>query len=155
MGNPVTAPQLKELERGAQEKGLRFHLFDVRSGADIERAFEALGGSSEAVVVGLDALTQAHRHRIVELAAKHRLPTVYGAREFVEAGGLVFYGPSFTDMYRRTATYIDRILEGAKPADLPVEQPTSFEMIINLRAARDLGLTVPPAILARADEVIE
>jgi putative tryptophan/tyrosine transport system substrate-binding protein len=155
MGNPVTVPQLKELERGAREKALRFRLFDVRSAAEIERTFRVLAGSSEAVVVGLDALMQAHRYRIAELAAKHRLPAVYGAREFVEAGGLVFYGPSFPDMYRRAATFVDRILKGAKPADLPVEQPTSFEMIVNLRAARELGLTVPSAVLARADEVIE
>ena len=155
MSNPVTAPQLRELERAAQSKGWRFRLFDVRNRKDIERAFATLDKSSDAVVVGLEALTQAHRNLIAELAAKHRLPAIYGGREFVEAGGLIFYGPSFTDMYRRTASYVDKILKGAKPADLPVEQPIKFEMIINVKAAKALGLTVPSTLLARADEVIE
>jgi putative ABC transport system substrate-binding protein len=155
MSNPVTAPQLKALERGAQAKKLRFRLFDVRSGDDIERAFPVLAGEFNAVVVGLEALTQAYRTRIAELAMAHRLPAVYGGREFVEAGGLIFYGPSFTDMYRRTATYVDRILRGAKPAELPVEQPAKFELVINGRAAQALGLTIPASLRLSADEVIE
>ena len=155
MSNPVTAPQLKELERAAQARGLRFRLLDVRGPADIERAFGTLDSGSEAVVVGLEAVTQAHRHLIAELAARHRVAAVYGGREFVEAGGLMSYAPSFTAMYHRAATYVDKILRGAKPADLPVEQPATFELVINLRAVRGLGLTLPPSVLARADEVIE
>ena len=135
--------------------GLRFRLIDVRSIEDIERGFGALDGSTDAILVGLEALTQAHRYRIAELAAKQRLPAMYGGREFVDAGGLIFYGPSFPDMYRRAASYVDRILKGAKPADLPVEQPTKFELWINSKAAKSLGLTIPPTLLARADEVIE
>jgi putative ABC transport system substrate-binding protein len=155
MSNPVTAPQLKELERAAQARGLRFRLFDVRSTADIERAFGALDKGTEAAVVGFEGLTQAHRYLIAELAAKHRVPAVYGGREFVEAGGLMSYAPSFTAMYHRAAAYVDKILKGAKPADLPVEQPTQFKLAINLKAAKALGLTIPPSVLARADEVIE
>ena len=155
MGNPVTAPQLKELDRAARLKGLPFRLFDVRERHDIERAFTAIDGSSEAVVVGLEALTQAHRKLIAELAVKYRLPAIYGGREFVDAGGLMFYGPSLPDIYHRFATYVDKIFKGTKPADLPVEQPTRFELIVNVRAAKVIGITVPPSLLARADEVIE
>jgi putative ABC transport system substrate-binding protein len=155
MGNPVTAPQLKELQQGAQSRGWRFRLFDVRKREDIEQAFGALDKSSDALIVGLEALTQAHRGLIADLAARGRLPAIYGGREFVEAGGLIFYGPSFPDIYRRAATYVDKILRGAKPADLPVEQPTKFEMMINLKAAKAIGLEVPLFLQQRADEVIE
>jgi putative ABC transport system substrate-binding protein len=155
MANPVTAPQMTELQKGAQSRGWRFRLFDVRSREDIEQAFRALDKSSDAVIVGLEALTQAHRALIADLAAKGRLPAIYGGREFVEAGGLIFYGPSFPDIYRRAATYVDRILKGAKPADLPVEQPIKFEMMINLKAAKAIGLDVPLLLQQRADEVIE
>jgi putative tryptophan/tyrosine transport system substrate-binding protein len=155
VSNPVTAPQLNELQRAVQLKGLQFRLFDVRDRGDIERAFGALDASSDVLVVGLEALTQAHRMLIAELAVKHRVPAIYGGREFVDAGGLIFYGPSFEDIYRRFATYADKIFKGAKPADLPVEQPTRFEMIVNVRAAKAIGLAVPEALLARADEVIE
>ena len=153
--NPVTTPQLRELERAVRVKGLPFRLLDVRGRDDIERAFSALDGSSEAVVVGLEALTQAHRKLIAELAVKHRLPAIYGGREFVDAGGLMFYGPSFPDIYHRFATYVDKIFKGTRPADLPVEQPTRFELIINVRAAKAIGIVVPATLLARADEVIE
>jgi putative ABC transport system substrate-binding protein len=155
MSNPVTAPQLKGLERAAQAKGWPFRLFDVRTRDDIERAFSAIDKSSEAVVIGFEGLTQAHRHRIAELAAQHRLPAVYGGREFVEAGGLMFYGPSFEDMYHRAATYVDKILKGARPGELPIEQPTKFELVINLKAARALGLEIPAALKLLVDEVIE
>jgi putative ABC transport system substrate-binding protein len=155
MSNPVTAPQLKGLERAAQDKGWPFRLFDVRTRDDIERAFAALDKSSYAVVVGFEGLTQAHRHRIAELAAQHRLPAVYGGREFVGAGGLMFYGPSFEDMYHRAATYVDKIIKGATPGELPIEQPTKFELVINGRAARALGLEIPANVRLLADEVIE
>jgi len=155
MSNPVTAPQLKALQAATQAKGWRFRLFDVRNRQDIERAFTALDKSGDAVVVGLEAVTQTHRAVIAELAVKYRLPAIYGGREFVEAGGLIFYGPNFIDMYRRTATFVDKILKGAKPSDLPIEQPTKFEMVINVKAAKALSLAVPPTLLARADEVIE
>jgi len=155
MSNPVTAPQLKALEAATKAKGWRFRLFDVRSREDIESAFGELDTGSDALVVGLEGVTQAHRKMIAELAAKHRLPAVYGGREFVEAGGLIFYGPSFTDIYRRAATYVDRILKGSKPADLPVEQPTKFKLVINARAARELGLEIPANVRLLADEVIE
>ncbi len=155
MGNPVTAPQLEELQKGAKLRGWSFRLFDVRKREDIERAFDALDNSADAIIVGLEALTQAHRGLIADLAAKGRLPAIYGGREFVEAGGLIFYGPSFPDIYRRAATYVHRILKGAKPAELPVEQPTKFEMMINLKAARAIGIEVPLLLQQRADEVIE
>ena len=155
MGNPVTAPQLKELQQGAQARGWRFRLFDVRKREDIEQAFGALDKSSDGIIVGLEALTQAHRRLIADLAVRDRLPAIYGGREFVEAGGLIFYGPSFPDVYRRTATYVDKIFKGTKPADLPVEQPTKFELVINLKAAKAIGLDVPLFLQQRADEVID
>jgi putative ABC transport system substrate-binding protein len=155
MGNPVSAPQLNALQAATKVKGWRFRLLDVRSREDIERAFDALNPGSDALVVGLEGLTQVHRKTIAGLAATHRLPAIYGGREFVDAGGLIFYGPSFIEIYRRAATYVDRIFKGAKPADLPIEQPTKFELVINARAARGLGLDIPPSLLARADEVIE
>jgi putative tryptophan/tyrosine transport system substrate-binding protein len=155
IGNPVTRPQLKQLEQASGAMGLTLRLIDVRSREDIERAFAGLDKSVDAIVVGLEALTQAHRHRIAELAAQHRIPAIYGGREFVDDGGLIFYGPSFPDIYRRFATYVDRIVKGANPAELPVEQPTKFDLIINLKAAQALGLSVPPTLLVRADEVIE
>ena len=103
----------------------------------------------------IDAITQANQQRIVDLAMKHRLPAIYSSREFVDAGGLMSYGVSYPDLYRRAATYVDKILKGTKPADLPVVQPTKFELVINLKPAKALGNEVPPTLLARADEVIE
>jgi putative ABC transport system substrate-binding protein len=100
-------------------------------------------------------ILNAHRKQIVDLATKHRLPATYARPEFVEAGGLIYYGTSYNDLFRRAAIYVDKILKGAKPADLPVEQPTKFELVINLKAAKQIGLTIPPNVLARADRVIK
>ncbi len=155
MSNPITSSELKEIEAAARSKGLQYRLFDVRQGDDIRRAFDAVNRKQEAIVVGVDAVTQAHREMIVELAARYRLPAMYAAREFVDAGGLMSYGPSYPDNYRRAATYADKILKGAKPADLPVEQPTKFELVINLKTAKALGLTVPLIMQMTADEMIE
>jgi putative ABC transport system substrate-binding protein len=107
------------------------------------------------VLVGLGSVTQSNVDRVVELAARHRLPSAFGSREFVVAGGLMAYGVNYPDSYRRAARYVDKILKGAKPSDLPVEQPTKFDLVINLKTARALGLTIPPSLLARADQVIE
>ncbi len=110
---------------------------------------------ADALSVGNDSVVIANRRRIAELAAKHRLPTIYATREFVDAGGLLSYAANYSDLYRRAASYVDKIFKGAKPGELPVEQPTKFELVINLKAAKALGLTVPPSLLSRADEVIE
>jgi putative ABC transport system substrate-binding protein len=108
-----------------------------------------------ALLVAADGMFLLHRARIADLAAKTRLPAMYGLREYVDAGGLAVYGPSLRENFRRAATYVDKILKGAKPADLPVEQPTKFELVINLKTAKALGLTIPPSLLLRADEVIQ
>jgi len=122
----------------------------------IDRAFEAATrGRASALIVVEDLLTQTHQARIVALAAKKRLPAMYGQRDFVDAGGLMSYGANFADLFRRAATYVDKILKGAKPADLPVEQPTRFELVINQKTAKALGLTFPPSILIRTDQVIQ
>jgi putative tryptophan/tyrosine transport system substrate-binding protein len=156
MGNPVTPPQWSELQRAAKIRGVLPQLLDVRRSDDIAPAFDAASRQqADALMVGIDALTQANRKLIAELALKHRIPTIYVSKEFIEAGGLIAYGPSYLDLYRRAASYIDKILKGEKPGDLPIEQPTKFELIINLKTATALGLSVPPMLLARADEVIE
>ena len=155
MGNPVSAPQLKELEKGAQSRGWRFKLFDVRKREDIEQAFAALDRSSDAIIVRLEALTQAHRALIADLAAKSRLPAIYGGREFMEAGGLISMDQVSLTSIVAQRVYVDKILKGTKPADLPVEQPTKFEMMINLRAAKAIGLEVPLFLQQLADEVID
>jgi putative ABC transport system substrate-binding protein len=123
---------------------------------DLKRAFAAAESEgAEALIVGLDAVTEANRTAIAELAASRRLPTIYPAKEFVEAGGLIAYASNVVDLYRRAAAYVDRILKGTKPGDLPVEQPIKFELIINLKTAKAMGASIPPSLLARADEVIE
>jgi ABC-type uncharacterized transport system substrate-binding protein len=110
---------------------------------------------ADAIQVPNDTPTQTNLRRIVDLSAKHRLPSIFASREFVEAWGLMAYGPNFTDLYRRAATYVDKILKGAKPSDLPVEQPTKFELVVNMKTAKALGLTIPPSLLLRADEIIQ
>jgi putative ABC transport system substrate-binding protein len=136
--------------------GIQAQLLDVRKPEDLGPAFDAtIRQRTDGLIVGQDGLLQANRKLIVDLAAKHRLPAIYRAMEFIEAGGLMAYGPNYPDLYRRAATYVDKILKGAKPGDLPVEQPTKFELTINLRTAKALGLTIPQTLLLRADEVIQ
>jgi putative ABC transport system substrate-binding protein len=156
MSNPNDALQWKETETAAPSLRVRLQLLDVRKPGDFAEAFDAaVKQRAGALVVGLDALTWANHRPIVELAAKHRLPAIYGGREFVGAGGLIAYGVSYPHLYHRAASYVDKILKGAKPADLPVEQPTKFELVINLKTAKALGLTILPSLLGRADEVIQ
>src|SRR6202008_3835629 len=152
---PNNAQIVKELEGAAEALKMKLQVLDVRTPSEIERAFDgAAKGSADGVVLLGSAIFNAHRKQIVELAIKHRLPATYTRPEFVEDGGLMTYGPSINDLFRRAATYVDKILKGAKPADLPVEQPKKFEFIINLKAAKQIGLTIPPNVLARADRVI-
>jgi putative ABC transport system substrate-binding protein len=156
MGNPTFALRWKEVELAARALGTESQLLDVRKPEDIAPAFAAATAQrAGALLTSVDALIQANQRTILELAAKHRLPAIYPTREFVENGGLMAYGVSYPELYRRAATYIDKIFKGARPADLPIEQPTKFELVINLKAAKALGLTVPPTLLGRADEVIE
>jgi putative tryptophan/tyrosine transport system substrate-binding protein len=156
MGNPVVPPQWNELDRAAQRLSLQPQLLDIRVPADIVSAFEtAKSKQVEGTAVGVDALTQASRSTIADLAAKNRIPTIYVSKEFVEAGGLIAYGPSYPDLYHRAASYVHKILQGANPAELPIEQPVKFELIINLKAAKALGIAIAPSLLARADEVID
>ena len=154
MGNPAVPPQWKEVETAAQSLGLQAQLLDVRRREDLEAAFEsAIRRRADALVVGLDTFLQANQRTIVGLAAKHRLPAVYTTMEF--AGGLVVYGVNYPDHYRRAAGFADKIFKGARPADLPIEQAAKFELVINTKTARALGLTVPPSLLLRADHVIQ
>src|SRR5262245_41743491 len=156
IGNPNAVPEMGEVRAAARTLGLEVAVFEVRRTEDIAPAFEALiKDRSEALYVVGDSLLRTNRIRLNTLALGARLPTSYTNREFVEVGGLMSYGPNFADLSRRAAEYTDKILRGAKPADLPVEQPNKFDLVINLVAAKALGLAVPPTLLARADEVIE
>jgi putative tryptophan/tyrosine transport system substrate-binding protein len=156
VGNPNAMPETGEVRAAARTLGLEVAVFEIRRAEDIAPAFEALiKDRSEALYVVGDALLTTNRIRINTLALGARLPAICPNREFAEVGGLMSYGPNFPDLFRRAAEYVDKILRGAKPADLPVEQPTKFDLVINLVAAKALGLQVPPALLARADEVIE
>jgi ABC-type uncharacterized transport system substrate-binding protein len=156
MSNPVLQAQWKEAEALARSVGLQAQLLDVRTTRDLEPAFDAaLRRRAGALIVGIDALTQANRGQIVEASAKRHLPTISREREFADAGGLVSYGVHYSDSYRRAAVYLDKILKGAKPGDLPIEQPTKFELVINLKTAKVLGLTIPQSVLMRADQVIQ
>ena len=146
---------LKVPDLAAGALGVKLQSLDVLDPKDIETAFRAAGKGRADAVLGLGGpVLTSQRTRVVELAAKSRLPAIYDATEFVEAGGLMTYGASLTDLFQRAATYVDKILKGAKPADLPVEQPTKFELVINLKAAKQIGLTIPPNVLARAGKVI-
>jgi putative ABC transport system substrate-binding protein len=156
MGNPAVPAEWEETNAAARALGLEAELLDVRSDEAVAHALEAASDHRfDAVVVGFDGLTQLHKREIAAAMARHKLPAVYPAREFVQAGGLLAYAVNYPDLYLRLASFVDKILKGANPGDLPVEQPARFELIVNLNAARSLGLAIPSAILARADEVIE
>ena len=153
--SPGTARELKEAELAAAAFGVKLQYLNVLDPKDIEAGFRAASKErADAVLVLNSAILLSQRTQVVDLAAKSRIPAIYWAPEFVEAGGLMTYSVSFIDLHRRAATYVDKILNGAKPADLPVEQPKKFEFIINLKAAKQIGLTIPPNVLARADRVI-
>jgi putative ABC transport system substrate-binding protein len=154
--SPNTGPFVKESAAVAQALRVQLQLVEAHDPSEFETAFATMASKHAAgLMVLADVTFITHRKRIVELAAMSRIPAVYGEREFVDAGGLMFYGASLADMYRRAAVYVDKILKGAKPADLPVEQPTKFELVINLKAAKALGLAMPQSLLLRADEVIQ
>ncbi len=147
---------LKAAEVAARALGVRPQFIEARGPVDIDRAFsEMTRAHAGALIVLSTPMFASERRHLVDLAAKNRLPTVFSFREYVDAGGLMSYGPKLADLFHRAATYVDKILKGAKPADLPVEQPTKFELVINLKTAKALGLRIPPVLLARADEVIE
>jgi putative ABC transport system substrate-binding protein len=155
VAGPAVVLDMREVEAAARTLGLEVIASEIRRGEDIVPAFEALNSRADALYVCIDPLVLAHRIRINTLALAARLPTMHGSREFVEAGGVMSYGPNQADLYRRAADYVDKILRGAKPADIPIEQPTKFDLVINLITAQALGLTIRPTLLARADEVIE
>jgi putative ABC transport system substrate-binding protein len=147
---------LKEAEVAARALGVQLQVVEARGPAEFDRAFSDMTRARAGALAVLPTpMFFSERRRLVDLAAKHRLPTVFPYREFVDAGGLMAYGPNLADLSRRAATYVDKILKGANPGDLPVEQPTKFELVINLKAAKALGLTIPPSLLLRADEVIQ
>jgi putative ABC transport system substrate-binding protein len=154
--NPAVAMQWGEVQTAARSLAIEVVHFDLRSVDDIGRAFEtALGDHVEAIRIGVDGTTRNNRKLIVELASKYKLPAIYSAREFAIEGGLIAFAADYADLYLRTATVVDKILKGANPAEIPVEQPTKFDLVVNLKTAKSLGLTIPYVLVARADEVIE
>jgi putative ABC transport system substrate-binding protein len=153
---PGLAPAIKDVKVAARSLGVQIQVLEARGPDDFDSAFAAMAKERPgALLVLVDSMFSFHGTRLARLAAKNRLPAAYTNRLPVEVGGLMSYGPSFSDLWRRAAGYVDKILKGAKPADLPVEQPTKFELVINLKTAKALGLTIPPALLARADEIIQ
>jgi putative ABC transport system substrate-binding protein len=147
---------LKRAEVAGRALGVRLQVVEARGPADFGRAFSDMTRArADALTVLGSAMFFSERKRLLDLTAKNRLPAVYSQREFVDAGGLMAYGPNLADFFRHAATYVDKILKGAKPADLPVEQPTKFELVVNLKTAKALGLTIPPSLLGRADQVIQ
>ena len=155
MSNPAVPPEWEETKAAARSLSLQPELFDVRSEPDLRRAFDvAVRERVGAIVVGADGVIQAHQRAIIDLSARSGLPAVYPARDFVEAGGLIAYAVNYPDLYFKFARYVDKIFKGAKPGDLPVEQPTKFELVINLKTAKTLGLAIPQSLVLRADEVI-
>jgi putative tryptophan/tyrosine transport system substrate-binding protein len=155
IGNPFIVEELREARTAAGTLGLEVVTLEIRHSQDIAPAFEELKGRSQALYVCTDALASSNRIGINILAVGARLPTIHGSRDYIEAGGLISFGPDYPDLFRRAADYVDKILRGSKPANIPVEQPTKFNLVINLNTAKALGLTIPPTLLATADEVIE
>jgi putative tryptophan/tyrosine transport system substrate-binding protein len=155
VGNPASVLDMGEAQATARALGLEVTTSKIRREEDISPAFDALKGRADALYVCVDPLVNTHRIRVNTLALAARLPTIHGLREYVEAGGLMSYGPNVPDLLRRAADYVDKILRGAKPSDIPVEQPTKFDLVINLTTAKALGLKIPESFLLRADEVIE
>jgi ABC-type uncharacterized transport system substrate-binding protein len=154
--NPGNAGQLRQAEVAAKTLGMRIQSLGAQSPSEIDRAFAAMTRErAGALLVLLDPILFREREQIADLAARSHLPAMYALRQHVDAGGLMAYGADIFDLYRRAAIYVDKILKGAKPGDLPIEQPNKFELVINLRTAKALGLTIPPSLLARADQVIE
>jgi len=154
--DPIAAPQVMELESAAHSLGVKLLVRDIRTADDLPAAFDAgARGGAKGLLTTAESIFVVHRKQVVQLAAQHRLPGMYPYRLMVDAGGLMTYGPNMPNLLARTATYVDRILKGAKPADLPVEQPTKFELVINRKTAKALGLTIPPLLLLRADQVID
>ena len=154
LNNPMTRDLATDLAALASARNLKLHVVELRGPEALDGAFERARQKAQAVVVIGEPITFEHRGRVVELAAKHRLPAIYLEPSYVQAGGLISYGPDYVAMWRRGAEYVDKILRGAKPADLPIEQPTRYVLSVNLKAAKALGLTIPESILIRADEVI-
>jgi putative tryptophan/tyrosine transport system substrate-binding protein len=154
-GYPAAVLEMHEVQAATRALGVEVVTLEIRRAEDIAPAFETLKSRADALYVVTDPLVSSNRARINTLALAARLPTMHGFRELVETGGLLSYGPTFPDLYARAADFVDKILRGAKPADIPVEQPTKFELVVNLKTAKALGLTIPQSILARADEVIE
>jgi putative tryptophan/tyrosine transport system substrate-binding protein len=155
VGNPASVGEMGEVQLVARTLGLDFVASEIRRAEDIDPAFEALKGRVDALYLPPDALTGTNQIRINGAALSARLPTMYAYREYVQAGGLMSYGPNYPDLFRRSADLVDKILRGTKPAEIPVEQPTKFDLVINLKTAKALGLEIPPTLLALADEVIE
>ena len=154
--NPMLLQQLRDTQSAARSLNVQLQVVEARSPDEFDRAFSRITrGRAEALLVSADPMFAAQGTRLANLAARNRLPAMYGLRRHVEAGGLIAYGANELDVWRRAATYVDKILKGAQPADLPMEQPTKFELIINLKTAKALGLTIPPSLLARADQVID
>jgi putative ABC transport system substrate-binding protein len=154
--SPSASPQMRDVQEAAGAKGVQLHVLRATTESEIDAAFASLIQTQAGMlVVGADPFFESRGEQVVALAARQTVPAIYAFREFTEAGGLISYGPSLTSVRRQVGIYVGQILKGAKPADLPVRQPTTFELVVNLKTAKALGLTVPQSILARADEVIE
>jgi putative ABC transport system substrate-binding protein len=155
LADPVATPQVQELEQAARSMGVQLQIRDVRTPEELPPAFStAATDGAEGLLTTVESIFVTHRTQVVDLAARHRLPAIYPWRVFVDAGGLMSYGASGVDLWRRAVYYVDRILKGAKPGELPIEQPTKFDVVINLKTAKALGITIPPHLLVMADEVI-
>jgi putative ABC transport system substrate-binding protein len=156
MGNPAVPPEWEETKMAARSLGLQVEILDVRSEGDLRRAFELIVQQHiDGLVVGADGLTQMYQQTIVDWVAGNRVPAIFPAREFVEAGGLIAYGVNYPELYFQLASFVDKLFRGTKPTELPVQQPTKFKLVINARTAKTLGLEIPPTLLVRADEVLE